>query len=168
MKRLLLICLLILVFPAVAQAQPDYFHTSNTKAYKLEARINSYRLSHGRLWLYHAANLEAAAYALNRANYSEGKYTTSIAGVPPDVWLDTYLSPQQQFFSAELRRIRCDSLPLTPLMVMDRWKRKKSFRFVLLNPLAASLGIHVAQFHRSKGDFKGLGECTLYTAVISS
>ena len=166
-RALVAICLAALVVPAAAQAK-DYFHTKGGKADRLEERVSSYRIKHGEFLLYNAFNLYAGSYTINRGNYEEGKYTTLLDGVPYSEWIDPVLAPDNQIFNALVRSIRCYGRPWTPRQVLGRWKHKKFYRRVLLSPLATSVGVHAVQLKRSKGHFKGKGECTLYSLVIAS
>jgi hypothetical protein len=163
-RTILLVSLLALVLPATASAH-RYYHNKPALASNLEGKIDAFRLNHSRGFLFPGFANAAAVIALQKANYREAQWTTSIDGVPYGEWGSQLFPPPN--ISAMLTHSRGYGKKMTPGQVLRAWKNKQAYRTALLFPGFTHIGVRYGVMHRHQGDFKGKGRVTVCYVSMS-
>lgn len=162
MKQLVLVLLIALL--VVPTANAGFFHLKRDAADRLEGRIVAYRFKHIGVWTFPGFINASAVIMLQKANYHEHEWSTSIGGVPYTEWANAFFVPP----SAMLITRRCQGRPYTPRMVMKRWIHMPAFKTVLLSPPFTKIGVRAGDIRQGKGAWKGKGTCRLYYVSLSA
>ena len=166
MKRLVLIlALLVLAFPAVAQSRVRYMHEMQYQKALLYDRINLMRMFDGQAPLDHGpvqVPLREAADMHQKSmieyGYQQPWLRLNAAIFPIEVWLRWFIPPQ--FWAGEIRIAnKCHGLPFTANQVVKRIEARPDTWAILHNPGFTGVGIHMRRFNSTVGKWKGRGEC---------
>lgn len=149
---------------AVGRAHASY-DSHPKQASLLESRIGDYRLEHNRHFVHPSLQDHAVSVAIAKANYHEARYSTSIEGVPYQVWADEIYGPDP---SALLLTRRCHGRAYSPRQALHRMLSDDELRRDLRMRVWRRVGVVAVDVKRDRGDFKGLGTCRIYYVSLSA
>lgn len=150
--------LVTLATPTAAQA--DFIQSRPNDALQLMHKIRDYRLSHFGNYLKRSVRGDAAALALSKANYHEGRWTSRIEGVPFAIWSYGFFGNRAR---SEIAAKSCHSKYLSPKNAFLHFVSNDLESYLMgKDPTWRKIAVRAVEFRRNKRDFRHKGVCTAY------